>query len=219
MNTRAALANLKGLVGQQQMLSHKILLYLCLAIDADTEAKEQYLSVARESLLRLRRIYKTVVKGDPDIALPEAVSQRAAEQVDSLMRQPSSVLAKFIREVKQSISQVELSAPCDVSELAVLASTELSSVHVELMNAIQADLDVVAQQAEQQREQTSVIIEQTLNQVQLIASKVKIISLNAAVEAARLGSSGAPIAVIASEVRHLSEESEVAARKIRDTLG
>ncbi|MEM6985669.1 MAG: methyl-accepting chemotaxis protein [Pseudomonadota bacterium] len=59
---------------------------------------------------------------------------------------------------------------------------------------------------------------QSLTNVETISSRIKMISLNAAVEAARLGQHGSAFAVIATALRDLSAETETAVASMRDNL-
>ncbi|GAA4423990.1 methyl-accepting chemotaxis protein [Acidovorax lacteus] len=56
------------------------------------------------------------------------------------------------------------------------------------------------------------------DQITEIARKIQLISLNAAIEAARAGNSGTGFKVVADEVRRLSGETTAAARHVRDGI-
>jgi methyl-accepting chemotaxis protein len=55
--------------------------------------------------------------------------------------------------------------------------------------------------------------------IRRIASQTKLLSLNATIEAVRAGDRGAGFAIVAEEVRKLSEESSAAGRRITSAIG
>ncbi len=58
-----------------------------------------------------------------------------------------------------------------------------------------------------------------LTQIDTISRQINFIAVNASVEAARVGEAGKGFAVIASEIKALSEQSRVAVERIRTALG
>jgi len=62
-------------------------------------------------------------------------------------------------------------------------------------------------------------IEVIVGLISNIAGQTNLLALNAAIEAARAGEQGRGFAVVAEEVRKLAEQSEQAARQIKDLIG
>lgn len=58
-----------------------------------------------------------------------------------------------------------------------------------------------------------------LTQIAEVTKKIKFIAINASVEAARAGDAGLGFAVIASEIKHLSEQSQEAVMRVQAELG
>lgn len=61
-------------------------------------------------------------------------------------------------------------------------------------------------------------INASIKEVQNISMQVKILSLNASVEAARAGVAGKGFAVVASEISRLSQSTDATAKKIEDDV-
>ena len=59
----------------------------------------------------------------------------------------------------------------------------------------------------------------SLTEIDQISRKIKFIAINATVEAARVGDTGRAFAVIASEIKTLSEQTQEAVDRIRSELG
>jgi methyl-accepting chemotaxis protein len=125
-------------------------------------------------------------------------SQRSAmEQVASAMAELSASIEQVSQHVKSSRKQVAL-AERDVDEGAAAGTASIQS-----MDSI--------------REVNTQMIK-AITVIQEIARQTNLLSLNAAIEAAKAGAMGKGFSVVAEEVRKLAERSGQAARQIADLI-
>lgn len=62
------------------------------------------------------------------------------------------------------------------------------------------------------------LIKESLKQIRLISTQVKMLSINAAIEAARAGAAGRGFAVVASEIGNLSQNTDSVVRTIDERI-
>ncbi|MBI2772419.1 MAG: methyl-accepting chemotaxis protein [Burkholderiales bacterium] len=141
--------------------------------------------------------------------------QQANENLRRLLQRLESSALAMTQEAKHSLDDLQhLNETCQSSsgtsrrhaeEAAVVAQQIQSSTRQ--MHQVQATTDAL--------EQSRAEIAGFADQIESISSVTRLLSLNAAVEAARAGGSGRGFAVIASSVRELSEATQKAAVQIR----
>jgi len=152
------------------------------------------------------------------------------------MKQKLFEIVESVVESSQKIEQTGIEITNDSKELADASATqassaeEVSSSMEEMLSNIQsnsdnaAEAERIANQIATNAEKVSTASDESLNAINKIAGKIKIINdiafqtnllaLNAAVEAARAGEYGRGFAVVAAEVRKLAERSRDAADEI-----
>jgi len=108
------------------------------------------------------------------------------------------------------------------------ATGQLTAASAEILAATSEQAASISEQASAVKQTSSTVdqVRQTALQSSERAEKVaemmrasSILSLNAAMEAARAGESGKSFAVVAGEVRKLAEQSRQATTKVREILG
>jgi methyl-accepting chemotaxis protein len=169
----------------------------------------------------------------------DAVSKAEKEAIEN--KEQFERLSQIINQTQGTIKKLETTSDeinhnaSDINEMAntqaanmeeISASVEEFSeqitsgtINIKKTSNIAQETLIFAQSGEK-------AVNDTLNQTQLIAQKIKIIeeiafqtnllALNAAVEAARAGEQGRGFSVVAAEVKKLAERSQIAAKEINE---
>ncbi|WP_440950758.1 methyl-accepting chemotaxis protein [Methanosphaerula subterraneus] len=127
-----------------------------------------------------------------------------------------------VEEVKQT-TEVASQKAKNVADNAASASSMVETGRVSVeetiasMNRIQQQMDSIGESIGRLNEQ-SLAISEIIGVVNDVAEQVNILSVNAAIEAAKAGDQGKGFAVVAQEIRLLAEESKRATGQIRKLL-
>ncbi len=149
-----------------------------------------------------------------------SITQLAATSVETVTS--VSETATTVDEVKQTAELVHFKAK-EVSESAVksmaFSKEGINAVgnSIEGMSRIQDQMDLIARTVVQLSEQSQTIGEITSAVVEL-AEQSNLLSVNAAIEAAKAGEHGKGFTVVAQEIKNLSNRSKEAANQVKTIL-
>jgi len=179
---------------------------------AEVEALRAEARRTQQAIQEVRRLTGRVNE------LLASLGQSTASQLKDL--DGTGELARQVVQVFAEITE----AAAEASEKAVRQRTEADQVQralakvTEGMDAIRAAADSSAQSI-RELDQHSSQIGEIVKLIQEVADQTNMLSLNAAIEAARAGDAGRGFAVVAQEIRMLADRSSRATQQIEELVG
>lgn len=162
------------------------------------DSLENILESMNITLLQINQSSQQVAAGSHQVAAAsQALSQGATEQAGSIEE-----LVAAITEITGQVNNNAVSAQ-KASEMVVETAVEIEKGNQQMMQLVEAMNNIT---------RASNQIRNIIKTIDDIAFQTNILSLNAAVEAARAGNAGKGFAVVADEVRNLAAKSATAAK-------
>ncbi|MEM1237730.1 MAG: methyl-accepting chemotaxis protein [Pseudomonadota bacterium] len=130
-------------------------------------------------------------------------------------------LTNFGKRAAAIVAKLEAGAPVDGGEIEAMINYVYSEFHyaaVELAEAITQAHNTIVAEDRRRASAAQNSAEEAVDRIDTISRTVRLIALNAAVEAARAGDAGRGFSVIAQEIKSLSEATESASGEVRTSI-
>jgi methyl-accepting chemotaxis protein len=175
---------------------------------------------------RLREMMRELGDGVTVLASSASEITASTAQVAASSAQTASAVAETsatAEEVKQTAKVASEKALLVQDVAQRTAQTSASGLQamensMQAMQQIRQQMDTVAQSIMRLADQ-GVAIGEIISTVNDVADQSNVLSVNAAIEAARAGEEGAGFRVVAQEIRSLAEQSKLATVQVRALLG
>lgn len=191
--------------------------YHIMAGDEDRAAAEKGIARAIEAFSKILAVL------DPDRSV-EGVNQNAlawTRAVTSQYREELRLISglKTLAEDKLKALNGHAADPASVfSDIIHYTYAEFHTSAMAILEAMNAALDEDRQSRMTNNLNSQEQATEAANQIETVSKRIRLISINAAIEAARAGDTGKSFAVIAQEVKALAEETGDASRAVRDQM-
>jgi hypothetical protein len=213
-----ALGRLINLSGKMRMLSHRAALFAMRAGER-RDGAERHLAAFDEAMREFQAIFRAVREGDEGLAIPSEAARALADDgvVGKTITDPIEAFLALANALRPSLTAGRTS-PETTDRLVDLVAGDLLNALNRLTGAVSATLNARMTSRQASTNEARAAMLKAVGSITDVSMKVKLISINASIEAARAGPYGKSFGVIASEIRTLSEDAARSAQGLRDQM-
>lgn len=199
--------------GRQRMLSHRAVMFLALAQGPETEMARGAARAAAQAFAAIAERF--LGRGGPG-DLPGDAADWLARLIEARAPGYAPAVGRFMRGFDGQDGALE---PRDLQRLADFVAEDLLKVLNEVVAVLNGELAAIAERERAQAASAGRTAAQLLEEIQEIGARVRMISINALIQATRAGEAGAGFAVIANEIKDLAGRMQSATHRIMRDLG
>lgn len=202
----AALRQYYEMTSAQAANAMRIAFTAALAVAHDENSRGPVLAELEEAIAELSETIELMRDGDPAIVALIKAARIDLSTLDKTLTRARTVRAAFN------------GGQPSASEISALGEHARGDFKVEIQKAaaaLDAEIDRLADAARGNASEVQALIDKTLSEIEEISLNIRLISLNASVEAARAGPAGRGFGVIASEIQSLAVRAQASVDSVR----
>lgn len=183
-----------------------------------TSCEEEYIGEYQGLLMAIRQMNRQMDTALKDVrSASEMVSAGSINLAEGaqVMAEGATDQAASVQEIQASMDEVTVGLEKCASDM--VSAYDKASSCVQVAESSQVEMKSMMDSMERISE-TSGKIESIIAEIEDIASQTNLLSLNAAIEAARAGDAGRGFAVVADQIRNLADQSARSAVSTRELI-
>ena len=217
---KKTLGQLINLSGKMRMLSHRCVMALAMINENSDEAERQrYMVLARTALNDFNDISNILKLGSEELDIPPLFSAALERLLDHEDHEYDRLFQQFRRSANSAIMTMENRdkfARSALSELTDLVASFLLPALNSIVETYTMELNGLVEQENEKARRAALLVSNAAGEISLIGNRVRMIALNALIEANKSAEFGKSFAVIANEIKLLSADVQSAAKKAND---
>lgn len=211
---KAHLGDLIDQAGRLRMLSHRTVMFLALSRDGD----DRPLAEARTAFEAFERVARGFLGQGPAGGAPLVVLAWLTEVVRAKVPAYGPAAGRFLRDLAGLTAGGGGMRVQELSRAADFVAGPLLGALNGLVAVLNAELTVLTDVERGQIQAAGATATSLLAEIEEIGAQVRMISINALIQATRAGEAGLGFAVIANEIKDLAARMQTAARRIASDL-
>ena len=218
---KACLGGLINYAGMQRMLSHRAVMFLAMGPGAAGQQRIAMLSEAERAIDRFGAIACGFNGDYSSVGAPSELADWIAGVLAPRRQAYETLTARFHAKASKALDWARGESPppaAMLAELVDLASTPLLDELNGLVQDLNEQLALTSRQEQDHVERTGQDIGGMLDDIQRVGLNIKMISVNALIQASRAGEAGRGFAVIANEIKDLSDQMQAMAAGIGSNI-